>query len=53
MFTFRFYLSNGPNWGIGKIDSIIYYCLRNETFDLVEKETIVGFKAKSYPFAPA
>ena len=46
---FRFHLDDGSNWTIGQVDGN----QRIETVEIANKEVIVGFKAKSYPWNPA
>ena len=46
---FRFHLDDGSNWTIGQVDGN----QRIKTVEIANKEVIVGFKAKSYPWNPA
>ena len=45
---FRFHLSDGSNWGIGRLGDH-----QTQTVDIADDEVIVGFKAKSLPDCPA
>ncbi len=47
IYGFRFHLSDGSNWDIGRLD---WDC---QTVDIADNEVIVGFKAKSHPTCPA
>ena len=45
VFGFRFFLSDGSWWDIGRVDDYE----TTEIVEITEKEVIVGFKAKSHP----
>ncbi len=45
IFGFRFHLSDGSDWGIGRVD----YGGQTVTVNIADNEVIVGFKAKSAP----
>ena len=47
--SFRFHLSDGSNWDIGRIAD----WLQTVTVDIADNEVIVGFKSKSHPNYPA
>ncbi len=49
IYGFRFHLSDGSNWDIGRLGSY----LQTVTVDIAEHERIVGFKAKSFSNYPA
>ena len=47
---FRFHLSNGSEWDIGRVD---WFEICKKTVEISDNEVIVGFKAKSQPKCPA
>ncbi len=47
IYGFRFHLSDGSNWDIGKIYG------QTERIEIADNEVIVGFKSKSLPNCPA
>ena len=46
---FRFHLSDGSNWDIGRLHDDY----DTETVEIADNEVIVGFKSKSDPICPA
>ncbi len=53
---FRFHLSDGSNWDIGRLEyfsQTVHIADNTENVNIADNEVIVGFKAKSHPHCPA